>query len=294
MALGVGYGDEVIIPAFSYIATAEAAAILGAVPVYIDIDPASYSLDPNMLENAITSKTKAIVPVSLYGIPSDFDAINKIASRYSIPVIEDAAQSFGSQYKDLKSCNLSTIACTSFFPTKPLGCYGDGGAVFTSDFEFAKLVRQIAQHGQEKRYYHTRIGMNSRLDTLQAAVLLAKLKILDLEIAEREKVAERYSNEFEKNKQVITPIVPSGCISAWGQYTIRVPNRDRVQKALLEAGISSVVHYPMPLSAQPAVAKKAEVPESEKAAATVLSLPVFGTLSEKIQNIIIETVIGSV
>ena len=185
MALGV-VCDEVIIPAFSYIATAEAAAILGAVPVYIDIDPASYSLDPNMLENAITSKTKALVPVSLYGIPSDFDAINKIASRYSIPVIEDAAQSFGSQYKDLKSCNLSTIACTSFFPTKPLGCYGDGGAVFTSDFEFAKLVRQIAQHGQEKRYYHTRIGMNSRLDTLQAAVLLAKLKILDLEIAERE------------------------------------------------------------------------------------------------------------
>lgn len=174
MALGVKVGDEVITPGFSYIATAEAAAVLGAKAVYVDIDAATYNMDPTLLEARITPQTKAIIPVSLYGQCADFDAINEIAARYGIPVIEDAAQSFGARYNGARSCNLSTIACTSFFPSKPLGCYGDGGAMFTNDDHLALVMRQIARHGQDRRYHHIRVGVNSRLDTLQAAVLLQK------------------------------------------------------------------------------------------------------------------------
>ena len=180
MALEVGPGDEVIVPSFSYIATAETVALLGARLVYIDIDPDTYNLDPNLLEAAITAKTKAIISVSLYGQCADFDKINEIANRYKIAVIEDAAQSFGASYKNTKSCNLTTIACTSFFPSKPLGCYGDGGAIFTSDPDLAVLMQQIARHGQDRRYHHIRVGVNSRLDTIQAAILLAKLTTLFL------------------------------------------------------------------------------------------------------------------
>ncbi|MBF4248227.1 DegT/DnrJ/EryC1/StrS family aminotransferase, partial [Vibrio anguillarum] len=175
MALGVGPCDEVITPGFTYIATAETVALLGAKPVYVDVCPKTYNLDPAKLEAAITPRTKAIIPVSLYGQCADFDAINTIAAKYGIPVIEDSAQSFGASYKGKKSCNLSTIACTSFFPTKPLGCYGDGGAIFTNDDELALVMRQIARHGQDRRYHHIRVGVNSRLDTLQAAILLPKL-----------------------------------------------------------------------------------------------------------------------
>ena len=170
MALGIGQGDEVITPGFTYIATAETVALLGAKPVYVDVDPRTYNLDPALLEAAITPRTKAIVPVSLYGQCANMDAINDIAHKYSIPVIEDAAQSFGANYKGRKSCNLSSIACTSFFPSKPLGCYGDGGAIFTSDETLAKVMRQISRHGQDRRYHHIRVGVNSRLDTLQAAI----------------------------------------------------------------------------------------------------------------------------
>ena len=196
MALGIGPGDEVVMPGFTYIATAETVALLGAKPVYVDIDPRTYNLDSALLEAAITSRTKAIVPVSLYGQCADFDAINAIAAKYRIPVIEDAAQSFGATYKSRKSCNLSTIACTSFFPSKPLGCYGDGGAIFTNDDELAKVMRQIARHGQDRRYHHVRVGVNSRMDTLQAAILLPKLTLLEEEIQCRQKVADWYGELF--------------------------------------------------------------------------------------------------
>lgn len=290
MALGVGPGDEIVTPAFSYIATAEAAVLLGARCIYVDIDPVTYNLDPALLEAAITPRTKAIIPVSLYGQPSDFDAINAIAERHLVPVIEDAAQSFGASYKGRKSGNLSRIACTSFFPSKPLGCYGDGGAVFTSDPELAKAVRQIARHGQERRYYHVRIGVNSRLDTIQAAILLAKLAILDGEIAKRQQVADFYSKNLTG---FVTPQLVPGNTSAWAQYTVRVPNREAVQATLLKQGIPTAVHYPIPLNAQPAVADPyAQVPVGEEAAHQVLSLPIHPYLSREDQQRVVDVLLA--
>ena len=279
MALGVGPGDEVISPGFSYIATAEAAVLLGATIVYVDIDPATFNLDPAALEAAITPQTKAIIPVSLYGQPADFDPINQIAERYGIPVIEDGAQSFGATYKGRKSCNLSTIGCTSFFPSKPLGCYGDGGAIFTSDDELAKVIRQIARHGQERRYYHARIGVNSRLDTLQAAILLPKLEILDDELAARQRIADRYAAAFAGTGVKALHIRDTNR-SAWAQYTVRVNSRDEVQAALKDAGVPTVVHYPLPLNQQPAVSSpQAILPHGDRAAREVLSLPMHPYLT---------------
>lgn len=273
MALGVGPGDEVITPGFSYIATAEAVVLLGARVVYVDIDPATYNMNPALLEAAITPRTRAILPVSLYGQPADFEAINIIAARHGIPVIEDAAQSFGATYKGRKSCNLSTIGCTSFFPSKPLGCYGDGGAVFTSDPDLTKTIRQIARHGQAERYHHVRVGVNSRLDTLQAAILLPKLSILDDEIAARQRLAEAYSAVLAP-LGVVTPNVESECRSAWAQYTVRVAKREAVRRSLNESGIPVAVHYPLPLNRQPAVADPGvSLPEGDRAADEVLSLP---------------------
>lgn len=284
MALGVGPGDEVITPGFSYIATAEAAILLGAKVVYVDVDPVSYNMDPALLEAAITPRTKAIIPVSLYGQTADFDTINAIAARHNLPVIEDAAQSFGASYKGRKSCNLSTIACTSFFPSKPLGCYGDGGAIFTSDPELGKVIRQIARHGQEKRYYHVRVGVNSRLDTLQAAILLPKLAILDEEITARQGVAGRYDASVRK-MGIVGPNIAQHNISAWAQYTVRVPNRAVVQASLHEAGVPTAVHYPLPLNRQPAVADHAaELPHGDKASNEVMSLPMHPYLSVKEQE----------
>lgn len=288
MAIGVGPGDEVITPGFSYIATAEAAIILGAKIVYADIDPTTCNLNPDGLTKLITPRTKAIIPVSLYGQPADFDAINAIASAHGIPVIEDAAQSFGATYRGRKSCNLSTIACTSFFPSKPLGCYGDGGAVFTNDPELAKIIRQIARHGQERRYFHVRVGMNSRLDTLQAAILLPKLAILDDEIAARQRVAERYSAGL-KNCQ--TPHIAKDSVSAWAQYTVRVPDRNDLADKLKLAGVPTAVHYPLPLNKQPAAADASAVlPHGDLAAQTVLSLPLHPYLTDQDQQIIIDAV----
>lgn len=291
MALGVGPGDEVITPGFSYIAAAEAAVVLGAKVVYVDIDPISYNLDPALLEAAITPRTKAIIPVSLYGQPADFDTINAIAEKHNLPVIEDAAQSFGASYKGRKSCNLSSIGCTSFFPSKPLGCYGDGGAIFTSDPDLAKVIRQIARHGQEKRYYHVRVGVNSRLDTLQAAILLPKLGILDEETAARQSVADLYSEQFS-GTALIAPRIDAQNTSAWAQYTIRVPNRPTVRAALHDAGIPSAVHYPLPLNRQPAVADTSAVlPHGDKAAEEVMSLPMHPYMSaqtvQKVANSVI-------
>lgn len=280
MALGIGLGDEVITPGFTYIATAETVALLGAKPVYVDIDPRTYNLAPTLLEAAITSRTKAIVPVSLYGQCADMDSINKIAEKHRIPVIEDAAQSFGAIYKGRKSCNLSTIACASFFPSKPLGCYGDGGAIFTNDDELSKVIRQIARHGQDRRYHHIRVGVNSRLDTLQAAILLPKLAVLDQEMALRQQLAERYSKHLNQAGINATPYVELHNASAWAQYTICVQGRDTVQEDLKQAGVPTAVHYPTPLNKQPAVANiTAHLPVGDKVASQVVSLPMSAYLS---------------
>lgn len=273
MALGIGPGDEVITPGFTYIATAETVALLGAKPVYVDIDPKTYNIDPSLIEAAITEKTKAIIPVSLYGQPADFDRINEVANKYNIPVIEDAAQSFGATYKGRKSCNLSTIACTSFFPSKPLGCYGDGGAIFTNDEELATIMRQIARHGQDRRYHHIRVGVNSRLDTLQAAILLPKLEILDDEIDRRNEIASEYTRQLNNLGNGFTPFIESYSYSAWAQYTIKVDEREKVQKALNREGITTAIHYPMPLNKQPAVISSSKLPIGDFVAEKVLSLP---------------------
>ncbi|MDK8463843.1 DegT/DnrJ/EryC1/StrS family aminotransferase [Marinobacter sp. SS13-12] len=280
MAVGVGPGDEVIVPGFSYIATAETPAVLGAKPVYVDIDPRTYNLDPELLEAAINPRTKAIIPVSLYGQCADFDTINTIAEKHDIPVIEDGAQSFGASYKGGKSCNLTTIGCTSFFPSKPLGCYGDGGAIFTNDDDLATILRQIARHGQDRRYHHVRVGVNSRLDSLQAAIMLPKLELLDEEIELRNKVAENYTRLLNEAGIDTTPHVETHNISAWAQYTIRVQNRGQVQEKLKEAGVPTAVHYPIPLNKQPAVEDGVVyLPAGDQAAQVVMSLPMHPYLS---------------
>ena len=287
MSLGIGPGDEVITPGFTYIATAETVALLGAKPVYVDIDPKTYNLDPTLLEAAITPLTKAIIPVSLYGQCAEFDTINQIADKHNLVVIEDAAQSFGATYKGKKSCNLSTIACTSFFPSKPLGCYGDGGAIFTNDEKLATVIRQIARHGQDRRYHHIRIGVNSRLDTLQAAILLPKLEILDDEMRARRQVAATYTELLNEAGIITTPFIESHNESAWAQYTIQVDNRDQVQAKLKEQGIPTAVHYPIPLNKQPAVASDADLPVGDTVAQKVMSLPMHPYLTKQEQQIIV-------
>lgn len=285
MALGVGPGDEVITPGFSYIATAETVALLGARPIYVDIRQDSYNIDPALIEARITKRTRAIIPVSLYGQPADFDAINAIAARHDIPVIEDGAQSFGASMDGRKSGNLSLIGCTSFFPSKPLGCYGDGGAIFTSDAELAKVMRQIARHGQDRRYHHIRVGINSRLDTVQAAVLLGKLAVFDDELAARQRIAAAYTAQLVAMGIDSFPKIASGNVSAWAQYTIRVAERDRVQAHLKAAGVPTVVHYPTPLNKQPAVADETvRLPVGDHVAEEVMSLPMSAYLAPDDQN----------
>ena len=291
MAFGIGPGDEVITPGFTYIATAETVAVLGATPVYVDVNPKTYNLDVEKLEAAITPRTKAIIPVSLYGQCADFDAINAIAAKYNLPVIEDAAQSFGATYKGRKSCNLSTVACTSFFPSKPLGCYGDGGAIFTNDEELAKVIRQIARHGQDRRYHHIRVGVNSRLDTLQAAILLPKLAILDDEMQARQRVAETYTKLFNEACILTTPFIEVHNQSAWAQYTIQVEDRDQVQEKLKVQGIPAAIHYPIPLNKQPAVANEnAVLPIGDAIAERVMSLPMHPYLDIEQQSTIVDTI----
>lgn len=290
MAFGIGPGDEVITPGFTYIATAETVVVLGATPVYVDVNPKTYNLDVEKLEAAITPRTKAIMPVSLYGQCADFDAINAIAAKYNLPVIEDAAQSFGAIYKGRKSCNLSTVACTSFFPSKPLGCYGDGGAIFTNDNELAKTIRQIARHGQDRRYHHIRVGVNSRLDTLQAAILLPKLEILDDEMQARQRVAETYTKLFKAAGISTTPFIETHNQSAWAQYTIQVEDRDQVQEKLKVQDIPTAVHYPIPLNKQPAVADAAAVlPVGDAVAERVMSLPMHPYLTLEAQEKIVNS-----
>jgi UDP-2-acetamido-2-deoxy-ribo-hexuluronate aminotransferase len=288
MALGVGPGDEVITPGFSYIATAEAAVVLGAKVVYADIDPVTFTIDPSKIEALITPRTKAIIPVSLYGQCAGMTAINAIANKHKIPVIEDAAQSFGATQNDIKSCNLSTIACTSFFPSKPLGCYGDGGAIFTNDDMLAKVIRQIARHGQERRYHHVRIGMNSRLDTLQAAILLAKMEIFEDEIIARQNIANAYIAALKNVGVDTTPTVLQHNTSVWAQFTIRVKNRDQFQSRMTAAGVPTAIHYPLPLNKQPAVADlSANLTHGDLAASEVISLPMHPYMKiEEVERIV--------
>ena len=288
MALRIGPGDEVITPGFTYIATAETIALLGAKPVYVDIDPLTYCMDPNLLENSINSNTKAIIPVSLFGQCADFEVINKVAGKFNIPVIEDAAQSFGAIHRNKRSCNLATVSCTSFFPSKPLGCYGDGGAIFTNDFELATIMRQISRHGQDKRYHHIRVGVNSRLDTLQAAILLVKLDIFERELELRQEVAAFYDHELSKIG-VQGPFIAKHNKSAWAQYTIRTKNRAFVMGSLLDQGIPTVIHYPTPLNKQPAVADpSAFLPVGDLIAEEVLSLPMHPYLARSDIRAIVE------
>ncbi|MCR4509769.1 DegT/DnrJ/EryC1/StrS aminotransferase family protein [Pseudomonas sp. 32.2.56] len=293
MALGIGPGDEVITPGFTYIATAETVALLGAKPVYVDVDPRTYNLDTQLLEAAITPRTKAIIPVSLYGQCADFDAINAIAARHGIPVIEDAAQSFGATYKGKRSCNLTTIACTSFFPSKPLGCYGDGGAIFTNDDELAKVMRQIARHGQDRRYHHIRVGVNSRLDTLQAAILLPKLDVFEAELTQRQRVAGMYAEALQA-ASIAAPFVEAHNSSAWAQYTVQVAERDRVQETLKILGVPTAVHYPIPLNRQPAVSDDlACLPVGDLVASRVMSLPMHPYLTADQVNTVVSHLAAS-
>src|SRR5690242_9311334 len=253
MALGVEPGDEVITTPFSFIATAEVIVLLGATPVFADINPATCNIDPDQIEALITPRTRAIMPVSLYGQPADMDEINAIALRHGLPVIEDAAQSFGAIYHGKKSCNLSTIGCTSFFPSKPLGCYGDGGALFTSDDRIATAAREIRVHGQSRRYVHTRIGVGGRMDTLQCAIVLAKLTRLAHELEMRKAVSQRYLDALAGLDPAVTLIeVAADRTSVWGQFTVRVAEREAMVAALGAEGIPTAVHYPIPLNEQPA------------------------------------------
>ena len=286
MALGVEENDEVITTSFSFFATAEVISLLKAKPIFVDIEPDTYNIDPNKIEEKINPKTKAIVAVSLYGQPADFKKINSIADKYSIPVIEDAAQSFGSEQNGIKSCNLSTIGVTSFFPSKPLGCYGDGGACFTNDLELANKMRMISNHGQEKRYFHTSIGINGRIDTLQAAILLAKLEFYPDE-SRKGKVLENITQKLQEIGINSTPKINKESTSVYAQFTIQVTSRDKFQKKLEALGIPTTIHYPKILPMQP-VFKYLDSKELEKtykiafeSSQKVISLPFHPWLEKR-------------
>ena len=290
MALGIQPGDEIITTPFTFVATAEVIVLLGAKPVFVDIEPDTCNIDVSKVEAKITSKTKAIMPVSLYGQVADMDEINAIAEKHGVVVIEDAAQSFGADYKGRKSCNLSTFGCTSFFPSKPLGCYGDGGAIFTSDDALAAACREIRVHGQSERYVHTRLGVGGRMDTLQCAVVLAKLERFDWEVAQRQRLGDRYGQRLVGCE--VTPVVTrSDRTSVHAQYTVRVRDREALQKRLGDAGIPTAVHYPVPLNEQPAYAHLCCsdcTPVAARAAKEVMSLPISADLSEADQDRVLE------
>ena len=288
MAIGLQAGDEVITTPFTFAATAEMIVLLGGKPVYVDIEPDTCNIDASLIEAAVTPRTRAIMPVSLYGQVADMDTINAIAARHGLVVIEDAAQSFGARYQGRKSCNVSSIACTSFFPSKPLGCYGDGGALFTTDAAIAQAAREIRVHGQSGRYHHTRVGVGGRMDTLQCAVVLAKLPRFDWEIARRQALAERYGRLIRASGapvQLLAVRPDRDCV--WAQYTVLVSHRQAVQAALQAAGIPTAVHYPKPLHHQPAYAGDCCPdcnPVSIGASQRVLSLPMSADLAAADQD----------
>jgi len=294
MALGVKAGDEVITSPFTFFSTAEMIALLGAKPVFVDIDRQTYNINPELLESAITSRTKLILPVSLFGQCADYDTISEIAQRYHLPVLEDGAQSFGAFYKDRPSCSLTDIAATSFFPSKPLGCYGDGGALFTNNDELEQLLREIRSHGETARNHHVRLGINGRLDSLQAAILLAKLEIFDDEVVARGKAAKRYSElireafkKVDPDFRVTPPFVESHNISVYGQYTIEVASRESVRAAMEAHEIPTATHYAQPLHLQPVFSylgkHQGAYPAAESAATRVMSLPMHPYITEKQQ-----------
>jgi UDP-2-acetamido-2-deoxy-ribo-hexuluronate aminotransferase len=290
MALGVKPGDEVITSPFTFVATAEMIVLLGAKPVFVDVEEDTANIDASRIEAAITPRTKAIMPVSLYGQTADMDEINAIAARHGVTVIEDAAQSFGASYKGKRSCNLSSIGCTSFFPSKPLGCYGDGGAIFTSDAALARAMREIRVHGQSGRYQHTRIGVGGRMDSLQCAVVLAKLGRFNWEVERRVALGRRYDQLLAHLAPAVRPIKVKGDrTSIYGQYTIRAADRARIQDELKASGIPTAVHYPLSLHQQPAYASGyagVSMPASERLAREVLSLPMSADLTEAAQDLI--------
>lgn len=302
MALNIGRGDEVITTAFSFIATAETIVLAGATPIYVDIDPKTFNIDVKKIEAAITKKTKAIVPVSLYGQACDLDAINEIAKKHNLFVIEDTAQSYGAGYKDRKSGACTTASGTSFYPAKPLGCYGDGGAVFTNDTQLHNAMKEIKEHGSEKRYYHTRLGINGRLDTIQCAILLSKMERYDWEVEQRNKIADAFTaglkdlNQVDKNFS--TPHIEKHNKSVWAQYTVTVTNRDLFAKKMQELGVPTTVHYPMTMPDQPWYQKNTPVPaditHSRWAASHVISLPMFPDMDSTTQQKIVEAVRTSV
>jgi UDP-2-acetamido-2-deoxy-ribo-hexuluronate aminotransferase len=288
MALELQPGDEVITSPFTFAATAEMIVLAGGVPVFVDIEPDTANIDATLVEAAITPRTKAIMPVSLYGQVADMDAINAIGNKHGLAVIEDAAQSFGASYKGKKSCNLSTFGCTSFFPSKPLGCYGDGGAIFTSDDQLAQACREIRTHGQSQRYLHTRVGVGGRMDTLQCAVVLGKLDRFEWEVRRRLALGEAYRAKLQAaipGLQLLAVRDDRDCV--WAQYTVFVDDREAVQAKLKAAGVPTAVHYPRPLHHQPAYAKYGrpeDCPNSIEAARRVMSLPMSADLTDAQQD----------
>ena len=299
MALGIGPGDEIVTTPFTFVATAEVIVLLGAKPVFVDVEPDTGNINADLIEAAITPRTKAIMPVSLYGQTADMDAINAIAAKHgNLPVIEDAAQSFGATYKGRQSCNLSTIGCTSFFPSKPLGCYGDGGAIFTNDDTLAQAMREIRVHGQSQRYVHTRLGLGGRMDTLQCAIVLAKLDRFEWEVQQRIEIGQRYTETIQSlraqrsnpQESIQTITIRPERTSVYAQYTIVVPNREELQKRLAEAGIPTAVHYPVPLNEQPAYKHLCCpdcTPVAQQLAKRVMSLPMSSTLTNSDQQKIV-------
>jgi UDP-2-acetamido-2-deoxy-ribo-hexuluronate aminotransferase len=297
MALGVGAGDEVITVPYTWISSAEVIALLGAKPVFVDIRPDTWNMDEAQVEASITDKTKAIMPVSIYGQCPDMDVINSIAQKYNLPVIEDAAQSFGATYKGKKSCNLSTIGSTSFFPSKPLGCYGDGGALFTNDDELAEKFRWIRVHGQERKHHHPILGINGRMDTIQAAILLEILEVFPDEVNKRENLGQTYSESLAHLKGVETPRIGELNTSVYAQYTILSEQREEIQQSLKDNDIPSVSYYSVPLHLQPVfvnlVHKEGDFSVAEKVANECLSLPMSPYLSAHDQSKVIDAIQGS-
>ena len=289
MALDVKSDDEIIVPAFSFIASASQIPMLGARPIFVDVDPVTFNIDTSKIEEKITNKTVGMIPVSLYGQCADIDSINQIAKKHNLWVIEDAAQSFGAEYKGRKSCSLTTVATTSFFPAKPLGCYGDGGAIFTNDSSLADKITMVKNHGQEKRYYHAMIGVNGRMDTLQAAIVNVKLKYFNDEIKKRNDVAKFYTESL--SDFIDTPKILDNNLSTWAQYTVRINNRDEVRAKLSEKGVPTAVHYPMPLPRQKAFGylNDTNYEISDKLSETVISLPMHAFMDEKDINMVVES-----
>lgn len=294
LACGIGRGDEVVMPAFCFVAAAEMTTLLGAEPVFADIDPITYNLDPIAAAAAIGPRTRAIIAADLFGQCADYARLEALAQQHELVLIADAAQSFGATQAGRCAGSFGTIAITSFYPTKPLGAYGDGGACFTDQDELAALLRQLRNHGQQAHYTHTRVGINSRLDSLQAAVLLAKLETYDAELARRRAAAEHYTKRLRG--LVPTPRVAPGNTSVWAQYTIEVEAREPISARLHRAGIPTAVHYPFPLHRQPAYRQALHLPHAEAAARRVLSLPFHADLApatiEQISTVLIDAVVA--